>query len=269
MKRRFSILVILFAAFLGSIPPAHAQSNNEQQVQEVFQTELVYPQQKGELQLTTGLTFRKNLRVRLVQVPVSLEYGITDRWQISAQWDGLNSIHPVLGRPLLRSGDLSIGTKYSFMNVANTNLHLAVGFELGLPSGKRDNPMSEGNVEYEPFLIAARDFPGMNNVQIFTQLGIRLAQSKRQPNALEDEDPAGRELNWNAGFFVPVRRLSITTEFNLVTNEGIDRKQRHYALTPGLVWRLPGSWEIGIGAPIGLTRKSSDSSVILKLTREF
>ena len=50
------------------------------------------------------------------------------------------------------TGDLSVGTQYSFMNVANTNLHPAVGFELGLPTGDQNKEMSERGVEYEPFL---------------------------------------------------------------------------------------------------------------------
>ena len=168
------------------------------------------------------------------------------------------------------TGDLSIETKYSFMNVANTNVHLAVGFELGLPTGDRDKGMSEGFIEYEPFLIAAKDFPGMKNLQVFTQIGIRLVKPTGPGHDFEDEEPAAHELTWGAGFFIPIRQLCITTEFNWATNEwnhgGNENKQ---SLTPGLVWRLPDNWEIGIGAPIGLSRKSLDAGVILKLTREF
>jgi hypothetical protein len=268
MKRPVLVSALLVAANLGHISGAQAQSTKEQPLQEVFQTDLVYPQEKGELQLTTGFSLSKRLGAVLVQVPASLEYGITDRWQVDLQWDGVTGIHSPFGSSLVGTGDLSIGTMFSFMNVANTSLHLAVGFELGLPTGDRDKGMSEGFVEYEPFLIAAKDFPGMHNLQIFTQVGLRLVTASRHD--LDNEEPAAHELNWGSGFFIPMRRLCITTEFNWVTNEwnhgGIENR---HSLTPGLIWRLPHNWEIGIGAPIGLSRKSSDSSVILKLTREF
>lgn len=261
---------VLLAANLGLPPRALAQNKKEQPLQEIFQTEVVYPQEKGELQLTTGIGLHKSLGAALVQLPVSFEYGITDRWEVDIQWDGFNRIHPSFGSSLTGTGDLSIGTKYSFMNVANTNLHLAIGFELGLPTGDSGKGMGDGLVEYEPFLVAAKDFPALNNLQVFTQVGVRLVQPHGRRNDPKNEEPAAHELNWGFGFFIPVRRLCITTEFNWETNEwNHEGQDNRHSLTPGLVWRLPNNWEFGIGAPIGLRRKSLDSSVILKLTREF
>ena len=152
----------------------------------------------------------------------------------------------------------------------NTNFHIAVGFELGLPTGDSNKGMSEGVVVYEPFVIAAKDFPGMNNLQIFSQVEISLVKPIRPRHDLESEERGAHELNWNAGFLIPVRRVCITTEFSWVGNEwdhtGNDNR---HSLTPGLVWRLPDNFEIGIGVPISLSRKSPEPGMILKLTREF
>ncbi len=60
---------------------------DEQPIQEVFQTELVYPQERGEVQLTFSPRYGKGGGQSLFQAPVSVEYGITKNWQVEVEWD--------------------------------------------------------------------------------------------------------------------------------------------------------------------------------------
>jgi hypothetical protein len=269
MKKKFLLLASLLIASFNVPAEVLAQSGKEQPVEEVFQTEIVYPQERGEFQMTTGYTLRKHFGRTSAQLPIFLEYGVTDKWQVGFQWNAFNITSSVEGSQF-GTGDLSLGTKYSFMNVGNSNTHVAVGFELGLPSGDPSKEMGEGLVEYEPFVIAAKDFPKLRNLQVFTQIGLGLAQKTGRTNEHEDEEKAAHELNWGAGFFIPLQQWVITTEFLWSTNKwNLGGKDSHRSLTPGVIWRTPTNWEIGIGAPINLTRDSSDSRLIFKLTREF
>ena len=53
----------------------------------------------------------------------------------------------------------------------------------------------------------------------------------------------------------------------LLWNRGGEESELY--LTPGLVWRPSGTWEVGVGAPIGLTRDADGLRGIVKLTYEF
>lgn len=241
---KHSLWIICCAAlWLGLMTPsATAQEadadEREQPVQEVFQTALVYPQERGEVQLTYASRFSKGKGHSSLQTPLSLEYGITDRWQVEIEWNAL-SRRTETGEAATRGrGDLQIGTQYSFMNMRRSNFHSAVGFEVSLPTGSLEKELSEGFIEYEPYFIIARDFPKLHNMQVFSQVGVGLAQRAKR-SAEEDDEPAAHEFNLGVGAFVPFRRLVLTGEFNLSTNRWNNggREREMYA-TPGLVWRL-------------------------------
>src|SRR4029077_682712 len=114
--------------------------------QGVFQTELVYPQEKGSFQLTSSFTFSKANNE--FANDLTLEYGLTHFWQIDLEWQSFARKRAVDGQILRGSGDLRLGTKYSFMNINGSNFHGAVGFELGLPAASLKKGISEGKIEY-------------------------------------------------------------------------------------------------------------------------
>lgn len=274
LKHLFGIICCV-ALWLGlTMPLAYAQEGAteepEQPVQEVFQTGLVYPQERGEVQLSYTSRFSQGLGHSSLHTPLSLEYGITDRWQIEIEWNAM-SRRTETGEATTRGqGDMQIGTQYSFMNMRGSNFHSAVGFEVSLPTGSLDKELSEGFIEYEPYFIVARDFPKLNNLQIFSQIGVGFVQRVKRHVELEDDEPAAHEFNLGVGMFVPFRRLVFTGEFNLSTNRwNNDGREREMHVTPGVMFRLPRNWEIGIGAPIGLTSGADRSGAIFKFIYEF
>ena len=276
MKRSFWIIcgTVLWLGLTAS--PASAQDEGggakarEQPVQEVFQTALVYPQERGEVQLSYASRYARGRDRSSLQTLLNLEYGITDRWQVEVEWDAMSRRREAGEAPVRGRGDLSIGTQYSFMNMRRSNFHSAVGFEVSLPTGGVEKGLSEGFVEYEPYLILARDFPTLHNAQVFSQVGVGFVQRARRQVEAGEAEPAAHELNFNAGAFVPFRRLVLTGEFNLSTNRWNNggREREMYA-TPGVVWRLPRDWEIGVGVPVGLTRDADKSGAIFRVVYEF
>jgi Putative MetA-pathway of phenol degradation len=263
------------ALWLGLLTPLAPAQEGEvkeraQPVQEVFQTGLVYPQERGEVQLTYTFRFRKGEGFSSLHTPLNLEYGITDRWQVGFEWDAL-SRRTETGEATTRGrGDLQIATQYSFMKMRRSDFHSAVGVEITLPTGGVEKELSEGFIEYEPYLIVARDFPKLNGMQIFSQLGVGFVQRTRRHAEADDDEPAAHNLNLGIGMFVPFRRLVFTGEANLSTNRWNNggREREMYA-TPGMVWRLPRNWEMGVGAPFGLTRDADKSGLIFKVVYEF
>lgn len=273
MKHSFWIICCA-VLWLGLMTPlASAQQDDverrEQPVQEVFQTGLVYPQERGEVQLSYTSRFGKGKDHSSLRTPLNFEYGITDRWQIEVEWNAM-SRRTETGEATTRGrGDLSIGTQYSFMNMRRSNFHSAVGFEVSFPTGGVEKELSEGFIEYEPYFIIAKDFPKLNNMQVFSQVGVGFVQRVRHVEA-DEEESAAHEFNLGVGTFVPFRRLVFTGEFNLSTNRWNNGGgEREMYLTPGVVWRLRHNWEVGLGAPVGLTRDAEKSGAIFRLAYEF
>jgi len=253
---------VLLALSLGHATRSMAQAGSDEHPQGVFQTELVYPQEKGAFQLTSSFTFSK--ADKEFSNDLALEYGLTPSWQVELQWQSFARKKGVDGLILRGSGDMRLGTKYSFMNIHGSNFHSAVGFELGLPAPSAKKGISEGQIEYEPYVIIAKDFPGLSRLQLFSQLGLTFAHSINE-STLNENDHNEKTVEWSSGMFVPYRRARFTTEISWSKSSD----ECHLYLTPGLVWKLPRDLEIGAGMPIGLTRDAEPFRIIAHVVYEF
>lgn len=82
MKRLLWIICCAALWLALTTPIAAAQEDDvvtrTQPVQEVFQTGLVYPQERGAVQLSYTSHFSKDKDHSFLQNPLNLEYGITD-----------------------------------------------------------------------------------------------------------------------------------------------------------------------------------------------
>lgn len=173
MRWIFVVIVLVCLQFHADLVWAQteAEEEHEQPLQEVFQTELVYPQEKNEIQLTLRPQFSNGRDENLFALPFTIEYGITNSWQVELEYNTFVDRDPALGKRTRGIGDLEIGTKYSFMNIANSNFHSALGFSVSFPTADIDKQLTEGAIEYEPFIIFAKDFPSLSHMQLFTQMG--------------------------------------------------------------------------------------------------
>jgi len=213
-----SLAFLLIFAFVRT-PGATAQSVTEDRpVQELFLTELVYTQDRGEIQLATGMRTQWNHDL-LQQWPVQAEYGITDRLQLQVEWAGWERLRP-MGLPAATGpGDVSVGAKYSFMNIRGSAFRGALSFEAGLPLGSEKKGLGEGVMSYTPSFLFARDLSQRHRLQLFTQIGVSFVQRVSRDKVLADNTPAAHELEWNSGVFVPLRHVVVVAEVAWQTNK--------------------------------------------------
>ncbi|MBC8283705.1 MAG: hypothetical protein H8E32_07820 [Nitrospinae bacterium] len=274
-KISHGIKVFICSMFLGlgwlvSSGWAEEEKSFFQPLNEVFQSDTVYPQEEGEVQLQISPSFSEGSNRKIFKTPLIIEYGITDFWQIEFGWESYINRNPDTGVTTRGSGDFEIATQYSFMNIAESNYHATVGFEIGFAAGNINKELTEGFNEYEPYVIRAKDFPKLNNSQIFTQLSVGFADRKLRHEDPDEDEVEANELSWNVGFFIPIGPIRLTTEFNWQTNEWHNSgDENQIFLTPGVVWDLPGTWEWGIGAPLGLNDKTDNYRIITQLIYEF
>lgn len=272
MKRNFYLVLALAAVSIYAVNAQSSTTQTENQpLQEVFQTELVYPQEKGEFQLTFAPRFSRKDDERKTDLPVRLEYGLTNRWQVEVEWKTFTRRRSENSVEAERStGDVSISTKYSFLNIKKSNFHSSLQFEVGFPTGNVDNGLSEGFIEYSPSASFAKDFPRLSRLQIFSQVGVSLKQRVKKPRFSDELESDAHEFFLNGGFFLPVKKARFVGEINWNTDQWNRRGgNSEVYVTPGFVYKLPGRWEIGIGVPIGVTRDADKFRTIGQVIFEF
>ncbi len=224
-------------------------------IEEVFHAELVYPQERGELQLSLVPSLRSQGGERNTVTTLAVEYGLTEQWQVEVAWDS--------------SGEVEIGSKYAWMQL-RPNLHMAAAFDLRYPLNDLDSDFSEGFIEYEPSLLLARDFPRLGNLQLFLQTGIGLVERAGHHRELNDDEPAANEFSLDIGLFVPRQSFTWTTEISWSNNRwNRGGEENQLLLTPGLVWRFADAVEISFGIPIGLNSDSDDYRLVGQFILEW
>lgn len=246
------------------------ESPRENPLEELFLTDVVYPQEQGEWQFTLAPNFRREQHGRGLEVPISIEYGISDAWQIELEWTAFHLRKPDGERTAGGIGDLELGTQYSFLNLGGSDFHLAPRLTVEFPLGDIDRELTEGFVDYEPSLILARDFPSLHHLQVFTQIGLSFVQRAKSPEDPSDREPAAHQLRWSSGMFLPFDRWVTSLEVSVLNNRWNHDGEEHLVyLAPGFTWRLTHDVEVGIGVPIGLNRQSDRYQIISSLVFEF
>ena len=261
-----------------SASPAYATVNGagaatnqvKRPIEELFKTDMVYPQEKGELQVGLASLYQHNSSGDAWTVPVSLEYGLTDRWQVEAEWKSFVQ-HNYANHSTVRGiSDLEIGTQYSFMNIGDSLFHIAPRFSIEIPLGDVNKGLTEGFMEYQPAIILARDFPQFHHAQLFAEIGISFVQRVKRPSEADDAEPAAHGLNLGIGGFVPFSRGALTMEFNWANNQWNHHGTgNELYLTPGWIWKVTRNFEIGMGIPVGLNNRSDQYDVIVHVVCEF
>jgi hypothetical protein len=272
----FGVLAVTIISF--SSTPGRAigdddegSTNSERRpIEELFKTDTVFPEQKGELELELASVYQNHSGGDTWTIPLSVEYGLTDRWQVEAEWDSFVQRYP-RNQPVVRGvGDLELGSEYSFLNIGDSQFHIAPRFSVEVPVGDVNKDISEGFLEYEPALILARDFPELHHTELFTEIGASLVQRVNTPKDSDDAEPAANELNLGTGFFVLFPHGAATFEFNWANNTWNHHgTENEMYLTPGCLWKASREVEIGLGIPVGLNNDSDRFEVIAHVVWEF
>ncbi len=272
----FGVLAVTIISF--SSTPGRAigdddegSTNSERRpIEELFKTDTVFPEQKGELELELASVYQNHSGGDTWTIPLSVEYRLSDRWQVEAEWDSLVQRYP-RNQPVVRGvGDLELGSEYSFLNIGDSQFHIAPRFSVEVPVGDVNKDLSDGFIEYEPAVILARDFPELHHTELFTEIGASLVQRVNTPKDSDDAEPAANELNLGTGFFVLFPHGAATFEFNWANNTWNHHgTENEMYLTPGCLWKASREVEIGLGIPVGLNNDSDRFEVIAHVVWEF
>ena len=270
---RFPLLLNLITLFLAvplcsfAEPKKNSAKIVPQPIQEMFQSNLVYPQEKDEIQFTLFPSFNKNQSGQIARTLFEIEYGITDAFQVIFEWDGLLYQNLKTAPANAGPGNIEVGAQYSWMGLGDGNTHFSFGNLIEIPVGPVGNGLTEGFIEVQPFIILARDFPELNQSQIFFEFGFDWVDQIR--NVPESTAPEADSISWNVGAFFPIGFWRATLEINGSNNKWDGGNRNDIYITPGTIYKLSKEWEIGIATPIGATNTSDDYRVVGYLMWEF
>ena len=248
------------------VPCIAAAQEAAQPLQDLFFTEVVYPQDKGETQLTAGALMDRSEPGTAVLVPFSVEYGLTNRWQIQGGWDGYGRLQEGVA-PGLRTARFSIGTKYSVMHIAGSPIHAAFGVDVEFPraSSFAENE-GEDSVDMEPFVAMAADVG--RHITLFGSATASWAPhdvAALITDAIRPEDTGTLSI----GALVAVRHATLATEYTSRSDELPWRLDGAALLTPSLVVHPAHKLEIAVGTPIGIGAGDHQPSFVAHVIREF
>lgn len=243
--RSFVTTGLLLATVSVFCSPARAQEAAEPlRPQDVFLSDLAYPQERQEIQvsLAPGLpTFsdREGL-----QAPLVVEYGLTDAWQWEAAWS----------RPPLAAAaphEFELGTQYSWLGLGGSGLHAALGVEAEWSGGALEAVV--------PYVVAAAD---AGPLHVFAQTFRNVLGDEA-----DDEPEEAGEGAWGlqGGAVLPVNAVILSMEAAWTPTE----HGASYVLAPGAFLPLPGGWEVGLGLPVALQAGDAEPGLALVLTYEF
>ena len=270
---RYSLPAIFTSLILGLPYSSFAEPKKSrsqivpQPIQEMFQSNLVYPQEKDEIQFTLFPSFKKSQNAQNIRTLFEVEYGITDALQVIFEWDGLLYKNPRSNPAIAGVGNIEVGAQYSWMGMGDGNTHFSFGNLIEFPVGPVESGLTEGFLEIQPFIVLARDFPEFNQSQVFLEFGFDWVKQIR--NVPESIEPETNNISWNIGAFYPIELWRATLEINGNNNKLDGGSINEIYITPGTIYKLSREWEIGMATPIGITKTSDDYRVIGYLMWEF
>jgi hypothetical protein len=216
--------ILCLAASLFSFAACVAQSDPEMEefLEEFFNSETVFSQEKKEFQFTVKPQFARS-EMRKLTIPLSIEYGITDRLQVEIEVPYV--ISSVSKKRSVRGvGNAQIGILYNIMNT-NRVVSLSVGVEKSLHTSGKYIDAYEEEPTWEAFTVLARQF---GIAQVHTNVAAELSDGEMA-------------FHYAMATVFNLGRYKATFEVNSEKNE-----KRIFYYTPGLLMSLPNGIEMGM-----------------------
>jgi hypothetical protein len=264
------LAIFVFCGFVLTSGSATAQQEVEpeqgearQPVQELFLTETVYPQDKHELQITVRTFFDRSRTSLDRLLPLAVEYGLTDRWQVEGSWEGYTR-HGAVGHLPLRTARVSVGTKYSVKNVHGSPIHAALGIDAEFPHENAFlDEEGEDTFQLEPFVALAADLG--RHVVLFGSLGASLSPRGHTDEALTRLDDLG---TISMGGLLAVKRVTLAAEYSTRSDELPWRLDGGALVVPSVTLHLHDRVEFGAAMPIGVSN-AKRPGIAFQLVTEF
>lgn len=254
-----TLLVGLISALLH-VPVANANivefakddaKENSRPLNDFFQTESVFNQDRGEWQVKLGADFDKNDDAHTTTLHTGLEYGITDSLQVELDHTPYVRIKPQddTAETVDGQGNTSIGLKKNWMHIGDSANSVAVGYEHEFANGNEDisGDDAKDKDSDDIYITAAHDLSKSGNTQATLQVGTERSNGANETYA-------------NLAAFHATGKQVWVGEYNWSEAESW--------LTPGVFWKPHKGLDLGVGVGIGVNN-TDGHRVMTRLNYEW
>jgi hypothetical protein len=244
--------IIAFSVIAVTVPRTAfaqcAEGRTHRPVEDLFASDVVYLQERGEVQLEVKPARTRERGVRTTTLEADIEYGPRDWWQIETEWGVREWTHSADGTSTGEVGDIAVGTRFGWRCLRGSPYHLSIGIDVSMPAGMlQDIHEATRHVGLAPSVIVAREVARTAHVFSAFEVDTRLNH--------READIGDWTYTSDTGMFVRiVRGFRLTAELSV---EGGPGQERDVHFLPGLLWHRGDLIEIGVGM---LTPVSHDAS---------
>jgi hypothetical protein len=262
-----TMCLLMLIIYCGTVSQASAQDQSLEQRQplELVFADSIVPQDHHEAMFTTGMWYFRHGSSDHASLTQKVEWGITDRLQVSTFTELLNSSNE-LGPRKTGIGDFEIGARYTWARVGSEFTHFALAFDAGFPTGNAQRGLGEGAHTVSPSVLVSREL-GKGKYQVFTTTGLDFVVKRRRLDPTQDV-PRNSVFS-NSGLSVHAGRGWAVSELSVTSNRWNGGSETRIAISPSYVWRLRRRTELLFGIPVGVTSSADRVGAIIKFTFEL
>lgn len=252
----FALLGLLAAPLLQANPDV---TDSTLTTRGIFNAQLPGTEPKNSLRLIVHPHLGDLGKRAYLRTPLGFRYGLTDRWEASADVESYFS-HGLKSVAFFEEAGFSrlhIGTKYRLGDWPLPEWQSAVGLDYSRPLGSPPAEISDGLVHVSPYLTLARPLDEHPDIRVFWGVGADFVQRTSRPVTLDKNELGDDSLTLNGGLVWKRGPYSYTLEASWTTTDGIGgpRDGNVFTVRPGVLWEVPprytfgakGQWLLGLG----------------------
>ncbi len=122
---------------------------------QVLETEESKPLLPGQFEIGTGVEFQTSKEGKETAFPLSIEYGLSNKFTVLVEPVGFTSITPKTGPHAKGIGDLEITLFYQIVSEKKVLPSISISGEVKIPTAK-NKLIGTGKADYTPFLIMSK-----------------------------------------------------------------------------------------------------------------
>jgi hypothetical protein len=279
-----SLGLLLFAALAAVAaaadkPPSAAA---DLRIRGVFDSELPQTEWRSQLRFVVHPHFGDLTRRNFLRVPLGVRFGLTERWEADADFEGYFS-HGLKADSFAEHAGMSgvrVGTKYRWGEWLLPHVAAASGISFAQPIGKPPEEITDGLRHVTPFLTFSHELRPETGITLFLNTGYDFAEPTHYRAIRRRNEFSDDSWSFTPGFVWNRGKVRYTLEAGLATNAGLKGEgapQTVYLLRPGFAWQLPrkltfnsqGNWIIGLGLRLAQGPDGTESSLSAKLRGDF
>lgn len=255
-------------------------SDDQLRLRGIFESLLPNTEGKYTLKLTLRPHLGDLVRRDHLRLPVGVRYGLSERWEASAEVESYfaHGLGDVAGFDRIGLSEVRLASKYHWRTFPWPGWDAAVGFEYIRPVSRPPAELTDGLEHFVPYITFARRLESNPAVRIFWGLSTDYVGHTSIP-ATRGVNELGDDAQKVSGGFIWERgqvAYTFETEFSTTRFSGYPDRDL-LVLRPGLLWHVPpkftarigGQWQLGLGLRTEFGPDETDFGVQAKVRVDF